>query len=334
MDVLNSMIEAFENPATRHAMIVHLPMALAVVGVPFVIAAVLFSRSLGLRMAVLAMYILCLGGAWMGRMSGEEAEAQVPGDLTPAAIEALERHEFLGMWFWITVAVTVSMLAMSLIPKPPVRRLFGVLAVLASLVTLGWAALLGHEGGQLVYTHGVGTPVMLSADTPTPAPVGRGDDVSPDDDDDVDGDRDLGDDTADRALPPEPIIFTVANFEQYIEPILSSNCFRCHNERNAPRRGGLDLTSKETMLRGGNSGAIAVVPGDVEMSLLVKSILYDNEDLQMPPNGRLSDHDIELLTEWVRQGALRPAPDGDAGAGHGDGDAGDDGNGGNGGNDS
>ena len=59
---------------------------------------------------------------------------------------------------------------------------------------------------------------------------------------------------------------------------------------------------RDRLRRGGEHGP-AVVPGNVEASLLIKAIRYANEDLQMPPKGKLSDGVIKDFENWVRMGA-------------------------------
>ncbi|MFM7863337.1 MAG: c-type cytochrome domain-containing protein, partial [Planctomycetaceae bacterium] len=63
------------------------------------------------------------------------------------------------------------------------------------------------------------------------------------------------------------------------------------------------LDHREGVLRGGDSGA-AIVPGNPETSLLMQAVRY--ETTEMPPAGRLSDQQIELLAEWIRRGAPDP----------------------------
>ncbi len=52
-----------------------------------------------------------------------------------------------------------------------------------------------------------------------------------------------------------------------------------------------------------------IVPGNVDESLLIRAVRYDDDGPQMPPNdggGKLPDAEIALLTEWVRRGAPDP----------------------------
>jgi mono/diheme cytochrome c family protein len=95
-------------------------------------------------------------------------------------------------------------------------------------------------------------------------------------------------------------------FDKNIRPILSDNCFKCHSHAADKIKGGLLLDSREAALTGGDTGP-AVIPGNLEKSLLIEAIGYANSDLQMPPKKgtgkKLSDEQIELLTEWVKMGA-------------------------------
>src|SRR5262249_45207606 len=46
--------------------------------------------------------------------------------------------------------------------------------------------------------------------------------------------------------------------------------------------------------------------GDPDKSLLIEAVRYKNEDLQMPPAGKLSDNEIADLERWIREGAADP----------------------------
>src|SRR5258706_8618463 len=97
-------------------------------------------------------------------------------------------------------------------------------------------------------------------------------------------------------------------FEKKIRPLLAERCYKCHSGEAEKLKGELFLDTKEGMLKGGESGKPAIVPGKPEGSLLIEAIGYKNEDLQMPPpkSGRLNDEQIADLTEWVKLGAPDP----------------------------
>lgn len=62
------------------------------------------------------------------------------------------------------------------------------------------------------------------------------------------------------------------------------------------------LDSLNAMLKGGDLGP-AIVPGDPAQSLLFDAVNYRNNDLQMPPDGKLEDTEIALIREWIALGA-------------------------------
>jgi len=94
-------------------------------------------------------------------------------------------------------------------------------------------------------------------------------------------------------------------FEKRIRPILAQRCWECHGADEGKRRGALRLDSRESVLRGGETGP-AVVPGDPAASLLVEAIKFESSQIEMPPSGKLPEREIADLTEWVRRGAPFP----------------------------
>ena len=90
-----------------------------------------------------------------------------------------------------------------------------------------------------------------------------------------------------------------ADFDRDIQPLLAAKCLGCHNEKL--QTAGLVLESRETVLKGGGRGA-AIVPGEPDASLLVRAVRHDGE-LEMPPGGRLAEAEIQLLSDWIRDGA-------------------------------
>ncbi len=91
-------------------------------------------------------------------------------------------------------------------------------------------------------------------------------------------------------------------FETHVRPVLAENCFACHT---ASRMGGLEMTSRASLLTGGNSGP-AIEPGKAGESLLVQAVRHSHERLKMPPQGKLAAADIEAITTWIDAGAAWP----------------------------
>ncbi len=93
-------------------------------------------------------------------------------------------------------------------------------------------------------------------------------------------------------------------FSAKVEPLLRQRCYECHSH-GKKIKGGLTLDSKSGWEKGGESGP-AIIPGTPEASLLIKAVTYVDKDLQMPPKKMLAAAEIELLKEWVKQGAADP----------------------------
>lgn len=108
------------------------------------------------------------------------------------------------------------------------------------------------------------------------------------------------------AEPPAPSAEDLGFFESKIRPLLAEHCYECHSAQAKNLQGGLRLDLASGVRAGGDSGA-AVVPGKPDESLLIEAVRYGSDQLQMPPDGKLPDADIELLKDWVARGA--PYPD-------------------------
>ena len=97
----------------------------------------------------------------------------------------------------------------------------------------------------------------------------------------------------------------LAFFEKRIRPLLVNQCYECHSTDSEQPEGELLVDSRATLRRGGGRGP-AVVPGDLKQSLLIEAVRFENEELQMPPAGKLSDEEIADLERWVKIGAPDP----------------------------
>lgn len=102
-------------------------------------------------------------------------------------------------------------------------------------------------------------------------------------------------------------------FERDVRPILESRCFRCHGGQR--KKADLDLTSLKGLLKGGESGPVAV-PGKADKSLLYEMV----HSGKMPPQkkARLSADELATIRRWLdagmpataspSQGSQAPAP--------------------------
>ncbi len=98
----------------------------------------------------------------------------------------------------------------------------------------------------------------------------------------------------------------VGFFESRIRPVLIENCYECHSIEAGKSKAGLLLDSREGVRTGGDNGP-AVVPGDVEVSLLYVAMSHADTDLEMPPKKpRLEGDILADFRQWIEMGAIDP----------------------------
>src|SRR5581483_813949 len=100
-----------------------------------------------------------------------------------------------------------------------------------------------------------------------------------------------------QSLPPAASGSIV--FSRDIQPIFDASCVRCHGRGRA--KGGFQLNTRETVLRGGDSGTVVVLNHSQE-SLLIELVSGLNPDNVMPQKGsRLTPQQVGLLRAWIDQ---------------------------------
>jgi hypothetical protein len=80
---------------------------------------------------------------------------------------------------------------------------------------------------------------------------------------------------------------------------LQARCVVCHGK---DKESGLDLRTREGLLKGGSRGA-AINPGDADGSLLYRFVAGE-EKPRMPLGEELSEYQIGLLKSWIDKGAI------------------------------
>ncbi len=97
------------------------------------------------------------------------------------------------------------------------------------------------------------------------------------------------------------------HFTLKVLPILTDKCFGCHGSDADDIKGEYSMLSRELLLKGGETGDVAVVPGNIDEGTLLFAITW--EDMEMPPkeNDRLNEAQIEMVRKWVKSGAPWPS---------------------------
>ncbi|MEN3942757.1 PSD1 and planctomycete cytochrome C domain-containing protein [Prosthecobacter sp. SYSU 5D2] len=95
------------------------------------------------------------------------------------------------------------------------------------------------------------------------------------------------------------------DFLHDVRPVLEQHCYSCHGPEK--QKSGLRFDIKAEALKGGDSHAPNILPGNAQDSPLIQFITTEDEDTQMPPKGeRLSAAEVDILTRWVNEGAAWP----------------------------
>jgi mono/diheme cytochrome c family protein len=99
----------------------------------------------------------------------------------------------------------------------------------------------------------------------------------------------------------QPTAGGTLSFTSSVLPIFQANCSSCHGSM-----GGWNAsTYNEVMTTGAH--APVVIPGDAANSLLVQKLLgTQTVGFFMPPTGKLSDAQIQIIIAWINAGALEP----------------------------
>lgn len=94
-------------------------------------------------------------------------------------------------------------------------------------------------------------------------------------------------------------------FEKKIRPVLVEHCYKCHSTETKTPKGGLRLDTRDALRKGGDTGP-GLIPGKPDESLLIKAIRHTDDQLKMPPKGKLSAAAVADLEAWIKMGAPDP----------------------------
>ena len=77
------------------------------------------------------------------------------------------------------------------------------------------------------------------------------------------------------AVDENPAPQQIDFFEKRSRPVLVEHCYKCHSAKAKQPKGGLLLDTRTGIRRGGESGA-AVVPDDLDESLILDALRHES----------------------------------------------------------
>ena len=99
----------------------------------------------------------------------------------------------------------------------------------------------------------------------------------------------------------------VSYFRQVLPILRAKNCTGCHQP--AKKGGEYVMTEFAGLLKGGESGSPAIVPGKPAESYLIEQITPKDGKADMPKDlPPLTDAEIAIITKWIEQGAKDDTP--------------------------
>src|SRR5262245_36105918 len=108
---------------------------------------------------------------------------------------------------------------------------------------------------------------------------------------------------AEPAAPAADVSF----FKDVLPILRQKNCTGCHQP--AKQGGEYVMTEFASLLKGGESGEAAIVPGHPEMSYLIEQIRPFGGKAAMPKDASpLSDTEVATIAKWIEQGAKDDTP--------------------------
>lgn len=104
------------------------------------------------------------------------------------------------------------------------------------------------------------------------------------------------------AWPDGPVdVPRTLTFDADILPVFREHCGSCHGGTDP--KGGFNAVTLATVLQGGENYGAIVRPGDAAKSALITVISGLDEDLPEPEKHQLTPKQIELVRQWIAQGA-------------------------------
>lgn len=153
--------EVLADPPRLHAMFAHFPVAVSLLGVVLLLFLLVDrGRHHALRWACVTIYVLGAVTAFAATWSGESAAelASASPRMTDEAFDLMLTHESMGAAVGYILLIPAVAVGLSVLPGRRVRMLTLSIAMLAALAALVWVSAVGHYGGLMVYSHGLGPP--------------------------------------------------------------------------------------------------------------------------------------------------------------------------------
>lgn len=265
MDIINRIIYNLTEVHPFHTLVVHFPIALTGAALFFILLA-LWRRSPFLEQVAFANMTLATVSSLAAGITGLlDNQTVYDGEAPNASIKII----LASILFGVTLVVSVARWRQPDLFQSHLRSIY----VSGYFISFGLVSILGFLGGVILY--GYHEVPEDKANIPVTGGVAQPVQV---------------------AAPTETVIPGVS-FANDVLPIIKGRCTNCHGGQELEE--GLDLTSYAGLMAGSDNGPV-LIPGDASNSSFIQLLLEN----KMPKRGpKLKPEQIQLLTDWVNEGA-------------------------------
>lgn len=97
------------------------------------------------------------------------------------------------------------------------------------------------------------------------------------------------------------------HFTLKVFPLLKEKCFGCHGTDPNDLRGDYNMLTRDALIKGGESGDVALVPGDPDESIVYQAVMWDGYEMPPKETDRLDEAQTEIVRKWILDGAPWPS---------------------------
>jgi hypothetical protein len=300
------LTRVLDSPHALHAASAHLPIALCLLGAPLAVAAAFAPRRwTGFRVFAWMFFLLAVLAALAAASAGERAAADLSALQDEEIQSIVAQHRALAYWTIGLVCGTAVLLGPGLLLTRKTALFLRGLGVASSLGMAALVLFVGSSGGRLVYGFGIGTPVYgidaISGGTPLvgvhPGADPEGGSAGTEPAEEVD----LNDIYTPRTRPIDADQPVALDFTADVLPLLERHCTECHGT-DSPES-GLELSTVDGVLKGGDYAGPGVLPGDPDESPIVLHIRGIYRPKMPKDRDELSEDDLHTIRLWISAGA-------------------------------
>lgn len=92
------------------------------------------------------------------------------------------------------------------------------------------------------------------------------------------------------------------DYNAEVKPLFNKKCITCHG--GVKKESGFSLLFRSEALSKGESGKLAIVPGDPDNSEMIRRLTSKDPEERMPyQHAPLSTKEIDMLRQWIKEGA-------------------------------